>query len=272
MSNLIKKLEYMYKLHKRNAKIYFKPILTPKNEPLITNSIHWIGHSTILINLYNKILVTDPVTSLSLGHLKRLIRPSKNLSGIKLDYILLSHCHMDHLNFSTLRKLNKDAVVFCPKNSVYPLKLLGFKKIHALSPNEEFKYKDISIKTLEANHDGRRYYLGKESKSNSYLIKEKSKSIFFAGDTAYTNEYKNLKADIALMPVGCYKPNEFQKMHCSPEQSFKMFKMMNSKTMIPIHYKTYILAQDSDLETYEILKRLNDGSIKFLDIGETINI
>ena len=77
-------------------------------------------------------------------------------------------------------------------------------------------------------------------------------------------------ADIAIMPVGCYKPDEYQEMHCSPEQSFKMFKMTKSKFMIPIHYKTYILAQDDDEVTCDTLERINDGSIKIIDIGQTV--
>jgi len=106
----------------------------------------------------------------------------------------------------------------------------------------------------------------------SYIIERDSKKIFFAGDTAYTDEYKDLIADVAIMPVGCYKPDEFQDLHCSPQQSFKMFKMTNAKLMIPIHYKTYILAQDEDKVTLDILKRINDGSIKIIDIGQTVKL
>ncbi|WP_242851321.1 hypothetical protein [Clostridium sp. DMHC 10] len=49
-----------------------------------------------------------------------------------------------------------------------------------------------------------------------------------------------------------------------------MFKMMRAKQMIPIHYKTYILAQDDDNETLKRLNTINDGSIKIVDVGQTI--
>lgn len=263
---------YMYELHRRNFKTYFKPLLIPYHEPLVTNSVHWVGHATVVINLNGVVIVTDPVTSMNLGQMKRLIKPSLNLASINIDYILLSHGHMDHMSYSTLMKINKSAIVIAPKNLNIPLKILGFKNRIILSPNEIYSDSHIKIKALKANHDGRRYYFGTKIDSNSYMIESSTKKIFFAGDTAYTDIYENLMADVAIMPVGCYKPNEYQEMHCSPEQSFKMFKMTKSKFMIPIHYKTYILAQDDDEVTCDTLERINDGSIKIIDIGQTVEL
>jgi L-ascorbate metabolism protein UlaG (beta-lactamase superfamily) len=268
-TRLSKIFGYMYKLHHRNFKTYFKPIITPTCDPIVTNSIHWVGHATVLINLDDKIIVTDPVTSLNLGQIRRLVKPSLNLASINIDYILLSHGHMDHMNYTTLKKLNKNAIIIAPKNLNISLRILRFKNIVLLNHDEIYNDTYIKVKALKANHDGRRYPWGVKVFSNSYIIEGPSKKVFFAGDTAYTNIYENLMADAAIMPVGCYKPDEFQEMHCSPEQSFKMFKMTKSKFMIPIHYKTYILAQDEDEVTCDTLKEINDGSIKIIDIGET---
>ncbi|MDO5518119.1 MAG: MBL fold metallo-hydrolase, partial [Clostridium sp.] len=117
--------------------------------------------------------------------------------------------------------------------------------------------------------DGRRFYVGIDNESISYLIERNGKSVFFAGDTALTENYKNIKCDVALMPVGCYKPDRFSYMHCTPEQSYEMYKMMDSKVMIPIHYKTFIISLEDFKETEDSLLNLNDDSIKIIDIGET---
>lgn len=273
MKNLriIKIFGYMYELNKRNFKVYRMPKRIPCNEPIVENSIHWVGHATTVINLGGKIFITDPVIG-NLGHIKRLVKPSIDLKNIKADYILITHGHMDHLDYSVIRQLNKDAVLIVPRGVKRTLNILGFKKVFILRPGEEYKDGSVIIKTLEANHNGKRYSCFGYSDSNSYIISSNNKNVLFAGDTAYTENYKGIKADAAVMPVGCYKPDEFKKMHCSPVQSFEMFKMMDAKLMIPIHYKTYILSQESDKDTEEILNKINDGSIKIIDVGQTVQI
>lgn len=269
---IIKICGYMYHLHRRNFKVYFKPRHIPKKEKLVTDSVHWLGHATTVINLQDKIIVTDPVITSHLGQMKRLVKPSMDLTKIKIDYILISHGHMDHLDSASLRKLNKDAKVIAPPQYKMLLKLLGFKDITTLRHNEKFKDNYLTINSLPANHDGNRLNYGKYSPSNAYVISSKDKSVFFPGDTAYTEEFKDVEADVALMPVGCYMPVEFQAMHCSPTQAYKMFKMSNCKTMIPIHYKTFILAQDDDKMTTKTLEDFNDPDLKIIDVGQTLPI
>lgn len=268
---IVKIFGYMYELNKRNFKVYGSNKIIPVTEPIVEDSIHWVGHATTLINMGGKMILTDPVIG-NLGHLKRLVKPSMDLSSIKLDYILITHAHMDHLNYNVMMRLNKSAVLIVPRGIRRTLQLLGFKKIVVLGPDEEYKDNFISINTIKANHKGRRYSFFGYSDSNSYLINSKNKSVLFAGDTAYTEAYKGITADTAIMPVGCYKPDEFTKLHCSPEQSFAMFKMMDAKQMIPVHYKTYILAQDNDEDTVKVLQDINDGSINIIDIGQTVRI
>lgn len=260
---------YMYQLHKRNFKIYFKPVKTPVNEGIHLNSVHWIGHATTVINLNNNLIATDPVLRKNIGQMKRLIKPSIDLADIKLDYILISHGHMDHLDRGSLKKLNKDAIVITPLKCKKIIKSLGFINIITLDPPNTFKGTSISITALDANHNGNRYNYGKVTSSNAYLIESPTKKVFFPGDTAYTEDFKDIEADVALLPVGCYMPVEFQDMHCSPTQAYKMFKMSKCKTMIPIHYKTFILAQDNDDHTMQTLLNFKDPNIKIIDIGQT---
>lgn len=270
---IFKVFGYMYHLHRRNFATYLKTKKNPNTDEICENSIHWVGHATTIINLDNTIIVTDPVTSSHLGQINRLINPSKKLESLKINYILISHGHMDHLDRKTMKKLDKSITVICPKQYKKLLNHWGFKNLKLLSPGEEFTTpNNIVFKAYKANHDGKRYGFGKYSTSNSYVIKGQNKSIFFAGDTAFTENFKDIKSDVALMPVGCYKPVEYEDMHCNPNQSYKMFKMMDSKVMIPIHYNTYILAQDEDRDTINTLNAINEGDIKILSIGETFHI
>lgn len=272
--NFFKNIKFLSQLTYDNISEYPQKRIASSYTPITKNSINWYGHATVLINLNGNTIVTDPVLTNMLGYFKRIVEKPFDLQNVDVNYILLSHGHMDHLHFPSLRKLNKDSVVIVPKGYKKILKFLGFKKVVLLRPGEVYEDDNLKITSIRANHDGRRFYVGIDNESNSYMIESKvtKEKVFFAGDTAFTDSFNNLECDVALMPVGCYKPDRFAYMHCTPEQSYKMFKSMKANTMIPIHYKTFKISLENFKETEQRLLKLHDKKIKLLDIGETYSL
>ena len=273
--NFFKNIQFLTRLTYNNLREYFKDREASDKDEIYEDSINWYGHATTIMNLSGKLIVTDPVVSNTLGYFKRVIDKPYDITKIKFDYILLSHGHMDHMHFPSLRKLkklNKDTKIIVPRGYKKILSLLGFTNVHLIRTGESYVDEDIKITSIEANHDGRRFYVGIDNESHSYLIERNDKVIFFGGDTAYTENFKDIECDVALMPVGCYKPARFQHMHCSPEEGYKMFKMMNSKIMIPIHYKTFKISLEDFAETHETLVNFRDDSVKILNVGQTYKL
>ena len=267
--NLFSNIKFLSKLTFNNIKEYKTKRSSVACHSITTDSVHWYGHATTVINLSDTLIVTDPVTSRLLGFFKRVCDIPFDLAKENIHYILLSHGHMDHLSFWSLSKLNKNAVVIVPYGYKRMIKLMGYKKVVVLRNGEVYKDNKIKVTALGANHDGRRFYVGIDKDSNSYLIEKNDKKVFFAGDTAYTEKFKGLKSDVVLMPVGCYKPDRFSYMHCTPTEGYEMFNMMDCDAMVPIHYKTFKISLEDFDETFNTLFDFNDDRIKLIDIGET---
>jgi L-ascorbate metabolism protein UlaG (beta-lactamase superfamily) len=261
-------------------------------------NIAWIGHATVLINFFGKYILTDPVFFEAVGVYfegfifgpKRASLPALMLNEIpKPDVVLLSHAHMDHMDYKTLKALTDkypnelDCVVaYNTKDVIDELK---WKSLQEVDWDERVSLNGINFKGVEVDHFGWRYP-GEKDRSgghyedgrsfNAFIIERFGKKIHFGGDTTFTDKLKkhrNENVDIAIMPVGAYKP--WRKYHCTPEEALVMAEYhLGAKYFIPIHTKTF----DSGEMIYEPLNWLNNSiknyniKLGLNDIGQTFNL
>lgn len=245
---------------KPNIKLNYKPEPSKWNDNNLT--IAWIGHSTILINFFGKWILTDPVLFDRVGIYflggtigpERVTPPALSIDEIpKPDIILLSHAHMDHMDYPTLKAFSKkypnqiDVVTAYLTKDV--INDLPWKSISVLDWGEEKIVGGIRFKANEVKHFGWRYPWEKDRSRgfmkdgrsyNAYLIEHNGKKILFGGDTAMTdklNQLKNENIDVALMPIGTYNP--WKRNHCNPEEALQMASEINAKYFIPMHTKTF---------------------------------
>ncbi len=237
---------------------YYKPDPSKWNDNDLT--IAWIGHSTILMNFFGKWILTDPLLFTHIGVYffsgtigpARITPPALDVDEIpKPDMILVSHAHMDHMDYPTLKTfaekypdqidivvayLNKDVIIDLP-----------WKSVTILDWNDEIKIQDTRIKANEVKHFGWRFPWEKDRSRgfmkdgrsyNAYLIERNGKKVLFGGDMSLHEKLRPLKnenIDIAIMPIGAYNP--WIRNHCNPEQALQMANEINAKYFIPIHTK-----------------------------------
>lgn len=242
------------------VKLNFKP--EPEKWSGKDLSIAWIGHSTVLINILGKWILTDPVLFDRVGVYffggtigpARQTPPALRLDEIpKPDIILLSHAHMDHMDYSTLKAFSKkypgqiDVVVAYLNKDV--IDGLEWKSISVLDWGQEKLIQGVRIKANEVKHFGFRYpwekdrsrgYMKDGRSFNAYLIDYNGKKVLFGGDMSLNDKLRPLKSeniDVAIMPIGAYNP--WIRNHCNPEQAMQMAAEINAKYFIPIHTKTF---------------------------------
>lgn len=135
-----------------------------------TITLSLAGHSTVLINMYGKWIITDPVLFDKIGikigkwkvGMSRIVPSALHIDDIhSLDYIVLSHAHMDHWDTETLdiliNKFPDQLHIICPKNTK---KLLShhthLKSITEVERGEEEMVDGLLVRAGETNHWGAR--------------------------------------------------------------------------------------------------------------------
>lgn len=243
-----------------------------------TMTAAWIGHSTVLINMFGTMIITDPVFSSRIGinvfdvlkiGPKRLVDPALTLDELPpIDLLLLSHGHMDHLDLPTLKHFRRDTPLVLAKGTSDIVHQLKFSHGREIDWDEKIRVAGVEIEALRVRHFGWRFpwendrsrgYPGARS-YNAYLIMKNGRSILFGGDTAYQEYFIPLRGrttpiDLAILPIGAYDPWIFS--HASPEQALAMADHMNARQLMPVHWNTFIL---SDEPVYEPIKRLKKAT------------
>ena len=243
----------------------------------------WIGHSTVLISVDGFTILTDPVFSTRIGisigpftlGMKRLVSPALQLPQLPVpDLILLSHAHMDHLDWPSLRKLeNRNTTVITAVSTSDLLRVKRYRAVHELRWDESRRVGPANVRALQVKHWGARTQTDVHRGYNGYLIEVGQYRIIFGGDTAYTELFRQVRTskpvDLAIMPIGAYDP--WIHAHCNPEQALAMANQAGAEFLLPVHHRTFKLSNEPYEEPIERLL-LASGSaeerIAVREIGE----
>jgi N-acyl-phosphatidylethanolamine-hydrolysing phospholipase D len=249
-------------------------------------SVLWVGHATCLIQIGDKIFLTDPIFTETAGLIsRRRVEPGILPSAIdKLDYIFISHIHFDHLSYGSLSMLPKSAVMILPAGGAEYTPEFGFSAYREMSPWTTFESDGVRITAVPVKHFNGRYGFDgswlQHTTYTGYVIEYKGKTVFFAGDTGYDPEKfkeigRKFALDVALIPIAPVEPHDFMKhVHAGPEEALQIFHDVHAKIMIPIHHRTFVQGLDSSLTTSQnqlkqlILERHLENRVPVLNVGE----
>lgn len=217
----------------------------------------WFGHSAFLLQLDGKNILIDPMLGESpaphpIIGTKRFSNelPIEIQKLPKIDAILISHDHYDHLDYESIKILKeKTDVFFVPLGVGAHLKSWGInaKAIKEHNWWDETEFNSIKLVFTPSRHfSGRGLTNGSSTLWGSWVIKGKTKNIYFSGDSGYAPHFKEIGEkygpfDFAMMECGQYD-EKWANIHMSPEETVQASIDIKTNVMMPIHWGSFALA------------------------------
>lgn len=263
------------------------PIVPYSSSPSIT----WVGHSTFLIQVNNKNILTDPIFGNPSIFFPRVLPPGIHPYQMpKIDYVIISHNHFDHMDGKSLiflKEENPDITVLVPEGDQGWFQKRGFKNIIGSSWWKKHQLGDLTFTFLPAYHWSQRGIFDRnKSLWGSWMIETPYNSIYFAGDTAYSHHFKEIAKefkhiDMALMPVGPCEPRKYMyDTHVNAEEAGEAFLDLGARQFIPMHWGTFHFGIDKFETPIKRIQRwwkrnkqqLKDKTLHISKVGQSLQL
>ncbi len=249
-----------------------------KNDEL---RVSFVGHHTFLIQANGLNILTDPVWSMRASPFnfigpKRVTEPGIKLENLpKIDLILVSHNHYDHLDIPTLKALHRlgSPKIIAPLGNDKPIKAeIKQADISLLNWYESYQVKeDVTIHLEPAQHwSARGLFDRNQALWGSFVINIMGKQIYFAGDSGYEQKmfqdtYSRFPNIIcSIIPIGAYEPRWFMSpIHMNPEEAVKTHQDLRSSYSIAGHFGAFQLTDEGyDEPVIELTKAKRKLGVK----------
>ncbi|MFC3560750.1 MBL fold metallo-hydrolase [Pedobacter jamesrossensis] len=237
-----------------------------KNEAKIL----FVNHSTFLIQIDGMNILIDPVWSMRASPLswagpKRLRQPGIHLDSLpKIDLVLLTHNHYDHLDIDTIKAIDKHhrPEYIVPLGVDNILKRLHISKVRQLDWHQHSMFDKLKITATPAIHFSGRGMLDTNNTLWCGFMINGFKNLYVVDDTAYDDQlFKDVRGkyppiDLSIIPIGAYKPKWFMSpIHTDPDEAVLIHEDTGSKKSIACHFGTFQLADEGLEDVFQDLDK-----------------
>jgi L-ascorbate metabolism protein UlaG (beta-lactamase superfamily) len=213
-------------------------------------TINYIGHATVMVDIGELRVLTDPLLRDRVLFLQRHGRNSAHelLAERTPDIVLLSHLHYDHADLPSLRLLPSTTTIIAPKGSGKYLNRWAGVEVYEVTEGDKVQVADVEITALPAAH-GQAHTITRPMDSCLSYVMRNRLSIYFAGDTdLFDGMYdvgQDFDLDMALLPVWGFS-HRVGAGHLTPLTAAQALNRLQPAVAVPIHWGSFrFLGPDS---------------------------
>ncbi len=238
-------------------------------------AVTWIGQATVLIQAGGLNILTDPIWSERASPFswigpKRVRVPGIALEDLpKIDLVLISHNHYDHMDLPTLKRLwerDRPTIVTSLGNDTI-LRNQGIRSVARDWGGRVSIRPGIQVIVERNHHWGSRWGTDRNRALwSAFTLTHPAGNIFYAGDTGWGDgswvrqAVRNGPYRLALLPIGAYEPRDFMKgNHINPEEAVRIFETLKPRQALGVHWGTFQLTFEpinDPPQQLEVLKRV----------------
>jgi L-ascorbate metabolism protein UlaG (beta-lactamase superfamily) len=200
--------------------------------------IAWLGHATTDIRMGDTRILTDPLLRDRVAHLVRHDGTGTVEPG-RVDAVLVSHLHHDHLDLPSLRTLDADTVVVVPRGAASVVARAAPGEVVELAAGESVHFGSVRVDAVPAVHQSGRALRRARAEPLGFVLEDGAHTVYFPGDTDLYDAMSDLPApDVALLPIWGWGPN-LGPGHLDPASAADAAALLRARAVLPVHWGTF---------------------------------